>query len=68
MSNKKSFDALTGKSIRVSGTALSNPILAFWTNAFIRSVIGECLHNIQTLGGKVVSVTTDCFITDLKQS
>lgn len=29
-------------------------------------MIGECLHNIQTLGGRVVSVTTDGFITDIK--
>jgi hypothetical protein len=28
-------------------------------------VIGECLHNINKLGGKVVSVTTDGFITNV---
>jgi hypothetical protein len=66
MSNKKSFDTLTGKMFRVKGTELSNPILASWTTAFIRSVIGECLHNISKLGGKVVSVTTDGFISDVK--
>ena len=65
ISSKKSFDSLTGKMFRVSGTELSNPILASWTTAFIRSVIGECLHNIHKLGGRVVSVTTDGFITDL---
>jgi hypothetical protein len=65
MSNKKSYDSLTGKTFRVTATDLSNPILASWITAFIRSVIGECLHNIQTLGGQVVSVTTDGFITDL---
>ena len=65
ISNKKSFDSLTGKMFRVTGTHLSNPILASWTTAFIRSVIGECLHNIQKIGGKVVSVTTDGFITDI---
>jgi hypothetical protein len=65
MSDKKSYDAITGKSFRISATELSNPILASWTTAFIRSVIGECLHNIQKLGGRVVSVTTDGFITDL---
>jgi hypothetical protein len=65
VSNKKAFDALTGKMFRVKGTDLSNPILASWTTAFIRSVIGECLHNISLLNGKVVSVTTDGFITDV---
>lgn len=59
MSNKKSFDTLTGKTFRVAGTDLSNPVLASWATAFIRSVIGECLHNISKLNGKVVSVTTD---------
>jgi len=66
MSNKKTFDTKTGRMYRVSATELSNPILASWTTAFIRSVIGECLHNIVKLGGKVVSVTTDGFITNLK--
>ena len=66
MSNKKSFDSQTGKTFRVTGTPLSNPVLASWTTAFIRSVIGECLHNIQKLGGQVVSVTTDGFITNIQ--
>lgn len=29
-------------------------------------MIGECLHGIQELGGKVVSVTTDGFITNIE--
>jgi hypothetical protein len=66
MSNKKSFDSTTGKYFRIAATELSNPILGSWTTAFIRTVIGECLHNIQTLGGKIVSVTTDGFITDIE--
>jgi hypothetical protein len=66
ISNKKGFDTKSGKLIRVPASEISNPILASWTTAFIRSVIGECLHNISKLGGKVVSVTTDGFITDLK--
>ena len=65
MSNKIEFDSQTEKSIRITGTDLSNPILSSWITAFIRSVIGECLHNIQQLGGTVVSVTTDGFITDI---
>lgn len=66
LSNKKAFDSLSGKMTRVRGTELSNPILASWTTAFIRSVIGECIHNISLLPGKVVSVTTDGFITDIE--
>jgi hypothetical protein len=65
ISNKKSFDSLTGKNFRVTATELSNPILASWITAFVRSVIGECLHNIQKINGKIVSVTTDGFITNI---
>ena len=66
ISNKLSFDTKTGQMFRMTGTQLSNPILASRTTAFIRSVIGECLHNIPKLGGKVVSATTDGFITNVK--
>lgn len=65
MSNKKVFDSLTKTMQTTTATNLSNPIIGSWTTAFIRSVIGECLHNIQKLGGKIVSVTTDGFITDV---
>lgn len=49
----------------MEGDDLSNPLIAYWTTAFIRNIIGECLHSIQSLGGKVVSLKTDGFITDL---
>ena len=52
--------------LRVSATELSNPVLAPWTTACIRSVIGECLQNIYKIGGRVVSVTTDGFVTDIE--
>jgi len=55
----------TKKNFRVGATVLSNPILVSLTTAFIRSVIGECWHKIQKLGGLVVSTTTDGFITDI---
>jgi hypothetical protein len=45
--------------MKIGGIDLSKPILASGTTAFIRSVLGECLHNISKIGGKVVSVTTD---------
>jgi hypothetical protein len=44
MANKKRFDVKTGTNVRMESSPLSNPILASWTTAFIRSVIGECLH------------------------
>jgi len=66
ISDKRKFDIKTGKNLRIEASELSNPIIASWTTAFIRSVVGECLHNISKLGGKIVSVTTDGFITDVK--
>ena len=56
-----------GKTFRLTGTFLSKPFLAPRTTAFFRSVVRECLHNIiyKNLVGKVVSVTTDGFITDI---
>ena len=65
MSDKRKFDNKTRSQIRIPAHFLSNPILASWVTAFIRSLVGECLHAIQNLGGKVVSVTTDGFITDI---
>lgn len=66
ISNKRKFDTMLNRTVRMEGNDLSNPILASWITAFIRSVIGELLHCVQELGGKVVSVTTDGFLTDLE--
>jgi hypothetical protein len=65
MSDKRKFDIKTKKTIRMDASSLSNPLIASWTTAFIRSIIGECLHAIDLLKGYVVSVTTDGFITDI---
>jgi hypothetical protein len=66
ISNKKKFDIKTGRTLRMESSELSNPIIASWTTAFIRSVIGECLEKISKLKGKVVSATTDGFITNIE--
>jgi hypothetical protein len=65
ISNKRKYDTKTKTTQRLSGDELSNPIIASWTTAFIRSIIGECLDSIQQLEGLVVSVTTDGFITNI---
>lgn len=66
ISNKKKFDVRLGRTVRMEGNDLSNPILASWITAFIRSVIGELLHNGSKLQGKIISVTTDGFLTDVQ--
>lgn len=65
ISGKKSFDIKSNTQVSVKGSILANPILACYITGFTRGLIGECLNNIQLLGGKVVSATTDGFITDL---
>lgn len=65
MSDKRKYDNKTKGQIKIPPILLSNPILASWVTAFIRSIIGECLHAVQKLGGVVVSVTTDGFITNI---
>lgn len=66
ISNKKKFDIKTGKTLRMDSSELCNPIIASWTTAFIRSIVGECLDKISKLKGKVVSATTDGFITNIQ--
>jgi len=65
MSDKRKYDNKSGKTIRLGAHFLTNPLIASWLTGFIRSLIGECLHNIQLLNGKIVSVTTDGFITNI---
>lgn len=65
-SGKTGFDIKTHSYIKISGGDLSNPILAGYITGFARSLIGECLNNISLLKGRVVSVTTDGFITDVE--
>lgn len=65
MADKKNFDIKTGEMKRIEASVLSNPLLASYTTSFTRSLVSECLHNISLLRGRVVSVTTDGFITDI---
>jgi hypothetical protein len=65
MNNKLKLNNKTGEMSRIPAHFLSNPIISSWVTGFIRSIIGECLHSIHQLGGKIVSVTTDGFITDI---
>lgn len=66
LSNKMKYDFRTKTSFRMRGNELSNPLIASWITAYIRSVLGELLHNISLLDGVVVSVTTDGFMTNLE--
>jgi len=65
ISNKMKYDYKTKLSSRLRGNELSNPLISSWTTAFIRSVIGEVLHNTSLLKGNITSVTTDGFVSDV---
>ena len=65
LGNKTSFDVKTKSYVHVEGGDLSSPILSSYITGFTRAIIGECLNNIQSLKGRVISVTTDGFITDV---
>lgn len=62
---KKTFDVKTKGYIRTDGNFISNSILAGYITGFTRALIGECMNNVQALNGKVLSCTTDGFITDI---
>jgi len=63
---KRTFDVKTKSYVKVEGSVLSSPVLASYITGFVRALIGECLNNIQRLGGQVISATTDGFITDIE--
>lgn len=66
INNKLKYDIRSDSMKRMEGNELSNPLIASWITSFIRSVVSESLHSIHLLNGRVVSVTTDGFITDVK--
>jgi hypothetical protein len=65
INHKVKFDIKTNRTIRMESNEISNPIIASWITGYVRSLLGELLHRIDISGGKVVSVTTDGFITDI---
>lgn len=66
ISNKRVFDIKSNGMVNLTANELSNPIIGSHITSMVRTVIGETLHNINKLGGKIVSVTTDGFITNIE--
>jgi len=64
ISNKMKYDIEMGKTVRMEASKLSNPVMAAYTTSTVRSLIGTCMEMAAAAGGKIVSVTTDGFITD----
>ena len=66
LGGKRKFDIKTNDMTIMNAGLFSNPVLASSVTGLIRSVITESMNNINYLGGRVISVTTDGFITDLE--
>lgn len=61
----RSWDARLQAYGDVGGSAISSPPHAATTTSFVRAQLLAVLNQITDLGGRVFSVTTDGFITDL---
>ena len=66
LSSKRKYDIKSKGMVVLSGGELSNPVLASAITGFVRAIISETLNNVSRLGGRVISVTTDGFITDIE--
>lgn len=66
LGSKRKFDIKTKGMVVMTAGELSNPVLAASITGFIRAVIAETLNNINYLGGRIISVTTDGFISDIE--
>jgi hypothetical protein len=59
------YDTVSNRTVRMKDSRFSNPIIAANISSFIRALLAEIMNNIDNINGKIVSVTTDGFITDI---
>jgi hypothetical protein len=59
------YDTVSKRTVRIKDSRFSNPVIAANISSFIRALLAEIMNNIQSIKGKIVSVTTDGFITDV---
>lgn len=67
LNNKKVFDVKTNSTVFITPGPLINPLYAGWITSFIRTVLSEIMNEVHRKGGKIISCTTDGFITDLSE-
>jgi hypothetical protein len=58
------YDTVSNSTVRMKDSRFSNPIIAANISSFIRALLAEIMNNIHKVNGKIISVTTDGFITD----
>lgn len=61
LSGKPRYSTRTEKMERLVGSDIANPLIGSWITSYVRCMIGESLNNVNTMGGRVLSVTTDGF-------
>lgn len=66
ISNKMALNTELGINQPVPAGKLTNPLYAAWVTAFVRSTVTELMNYVHKVGGFVVSVTTDGFITNIE--
>jgi len=66
ISNKTTFDVRSESMKGMTSSFLTNPIIGSWITGFVRALLAELLFINQELGGKVTAVTTDGFVSDIK--
>jgi len=59
------YDTVSNSTVRMKDSRFSNPIIAANISSFIRALLAEIMNNIHKANGKIISVTTDGFITDI---
>jgi hypothetical protein len=59
------YDTVSNRTVRMKDSRFSNPVIAANISSFIRALLAEIMNNIHKINGKIVSVTTDGFITDI---
>ena len=65
LNQKTSFDTKSGTNIVTSAGPLINPLYGGWITSFIRTVLAEIMNNVHNQGGRIISCTTDGFISDM---
>ena len=65
LNQKTSFDTKSGINIVTSAGPLINPLYGGWITSFIRTVLAEIMNNVHNQGGRIISCTTDGFISDM---
>lgn len=61
LSGKGKYSPRSHQQERLVGSFISNPLIGGWITSYVRCMIGESLNNINSMGGRLLSVTTDGF-------